>query len=368
MLCSNYVPHPGGLEVMVQNLSQRLALRHEVVLVTAGWSNSVGTTQEGGMTVHRLPAIHFAEKFGIPYPVPAGPGLKRALDALRGVEVVHAHGALYASSILGALVARRENAPLLLTEHVGFVEYRRAAVNAIQRAAWRAIGDRVVGATHTVATYNSRVQHWLQRRFPAKRLRYIGNGVDFAAFRPRSEDERTALRHSFGLPSDKPLLLYVGRETEKKNLDFVLQIPRDRFHLVVCGWKRDLRAAGVTDLGVLPHSRMPDLFAAVDAMVHASVGEGLPLAVQEGISSGLPVVLLWDEGYSGWISRDAVFAASTLEDLERGVHDVIGREDLRRSIGERARSWAESHWSWDATVHAYEEEYRNAIAGRAADA
>lgn len=368
MLCSNYVPHPGGLEVMVENLSRGLARRHEVVLVTSGWKGSVGTSRECGIEVHRLPAIHLAESFGIPYPVPFGPGLGPALRALRGVDVVHAHGALYASSVTAAIMGRRRRIPFVLTEHVGFVEYRRAAVNAVQRAAWRAIGDRVVAAAHSVATYNSRVQEWLRRRFPGKPLPYIGNGVDFATFRPRSEAEKAKLRSSLGLPAGKPLLLYAARATEKKNLDAVLRIPRDRFHLVVCGWVRNLRAEGVTDLGILPHSRMPDLFASADAMVHASVGEGLPLAVQEAISSGLPVVLLWDEGYSGWISRDAVIPASSLEELERRVVELSARPDLRNEIGARARAWAESRWSWDATVSAYEGLYRTAVAGGAADA
>ena len=64
MFVSNYIPHPGGLEVMVWNLARGLARRHEVVLVTSAYDGVHGVSREDGMTVHRLPAIHLTERFG----------------------------------------------------------------------------------------------------------------------------------------------------------------------------------------------------------------------------------------------------------------------------------------------------------------
>jgi D-inositol-3-phosphate glycosyltransferase len=364
MLCHNYVPHPGGLEIMVQNLARGLARNHEVVLVTSSWDGVRGASREDGFTVHRLGALHLIEDLGIPYPVPLGPGLADALAAMKSAELVHVHGALYASSILGALLARRRRVPLLLTEHVGFVQYRRRAVNAVEDLAWSLIGNGIVAGADAVTTYNARVQEWLAARFPRTPVRYIGNGVDFHSFRPRAGDERRALRESFGLPQDKTLVLYAGRASEKKNIDLVLRIPRDAFHLVVCGWKRDLREPGLTDLGVLPHARMPDLFGCVDMMVHASVGEGLPLAVQEGIASGLPLVLLWDHGYRGWIDPQSVARCDSLDEIGPRVRALAVDAAQRSELGRRARRWAESTWSWEATVDAYDALYRQAIAGR----
>jgi glycosyltransferase involved in cell wall biosynthesis len=351
---------------MVQNLVRGLARRHEVVLVTSGWNGARGRSGEDGLIVHRTGALHATEDLGIPYPVPFGPGLRAGLDALRSADVLHVHGALYAQSALGAWLSACGNKPLILTEHVGFVHYRRALVNQVQRLAWASIGDRVVRSADVVTTYNTRVEQWLRARFPRARVQYVGNGVDVAAFRPREPAARNPLRREFALPEDKVLVLYAARASEKKNLDAVLQIPRDDFHLVVCGWNRGLQLRGVTDLGILPHSRMPDLFGCVDLMVHASVGEGLPLAVQEGISSGVPLVLLWDEGYSGWIGRDAVAACQTLDELAKTVLQLAASGESRRSLGRRARAWAEARWDWEATVDAYEQLYRESLARRSA--
>jgi len=102
ILCHNYVPHPGGLEVMVHNLAHGLARHHDVVLVSSGWDGEHGESMDGSVTIHRVPALHLTERFGVPYPVPLGPGLPSALQAVASADVLHAHGALYASSVLAA--------------------------------------------------------------------------------------------------------------------------------------------------------------------------------------------------------------------------------------------------------------------------
>jgi glycosyltransferase involved in cell wall biosynthesis len=357
MLCHNYPPHPGGLEVMVRNLASGLAKRHDVTLVTSAFDGAEGKTVEDGMTVHRVPAFHATERVGIPYPIPMGSALGAALRALTSVDLLHAHGALYATSMHAARLARRRTVPLVVTEHVGFVDYPSWMVNAVEAVAWSTIGDRVMTTTSAVTTYNSRVQQWLGKRYPSRTIRFIGNGVDTDTFRPRTSDERVELRRSFGLPDDRPLVLFAARDSEKKNLGDVLQFTRDDFHLVVCGAARGLKADGLTDLGVVPYARMTDLFGCVDAMVHASTGEGFPLAVQEALASGLPIALLWDPGYGTWLDRSVVAACDSIEQLGTAVRSLATDESLRRRLSAAGRDWTETKWSWDATVQAYEDLY-----------
>ena len=265
LVCHNYPPHPGGLEVMVQNLARGLARAHEVAVISSGWDGAHGVSLEEGITVHRVPALHLTERVGVPYPVPLGPGLPSAVEAIASADVIHAHGSLYASSILAAWMSARAHKPLVLTEHVGFVNYRRAILNSVQRTAWRTIGDRVVRSAALVTALNTRVQGWIEARFPGRRVHYVGNGVDTASFRPRSGAERAEARRKLGLPADEVLALFVARASEKKNLDAVLEIPRTGHHLVVCGAQRGLRSTGVTDLGLLPYARMPELFGCVES-------------------------------------------------------------------------------------------------------
>src|SRR2546423_2438654 len=190
-------------------------------------------------------------------------------------------------------------------------------------------------------------------RFPELGGQYVGHGVGTALFRPRATGERAAIRRRLGLPADEVLALFVARASEKKNLDAVLDIPRQDHHLVVCGARRDLRLPGVTDLGLVPYARMPDLFGCVDLMVHASAGEGLPLAVQEAIASGLPVALLWDEGYAGWISREAVMACDSLAEVDAAVRRLTASAEARAVPSAPARASAEHQLRSDATAAQY---------------
>ena len=364
MFVSNYLPHPGGLEVMVWNLARGLARRHDVVLITSEYGGVRGVSREDGMTVHRLPATHVTERFGVPYPLPTGPGLRAALRDAEGADVVHAHGALYAQSILARRLATRLGAPFVLTEHVGFVGYSSALVNAVQRMAWRTIGFPLVRGADAVVTYNARVHAELGRD-SGRSIDFAGNGVEVERFRPRSAEERRATRRAFGLPEDALLALFAARDSEKKNLDVLLRAKRAGYTLVVCGWERNLSGASLVDLGVVPYPRMADLFASVDIMVHPASGEGFPLAVQEAVASGLPVVLLWDEGYARWMPRDVVAACDSVDDVVSRLAALAADPAARVCLSRRAREWAQEHWSWDGTVAAYDEIYDRVLTGHA---
>lgn len=368
MLCHNYPPHPGGLEVMVRMLGLHLARRgHRITLVTSAWqdvpSGAGGRSEEDGMTVHRLPAVHASEGRGVPWPLPTGRGIAAAMREAGTADLFHAHGALYATSLLAERLARRSGQPLLLTEHVGFVQYRNPLVNAVQAAAWATVGNHLIAHTARLVTYNARVLDWLAERYPGTPLSFVGNGVDAATFRPRPADERQALRRAFGLPAGEVLALFVGRQSEKKNLDALLAAPRRGYRLVVCGAARTLPAgaADVIDLGVLPHGRMPELFAACDLMVNPSVGEGFPLAIQEAMAAGLPLALLWDPGYGGWLDRAVPASCDTLAQLIRTVEELAGDPAARAALARRERAWVEERWSWEATAAAYEALYESAL-------
>lgn len=355
----NYPPHLGGLETLVRELAERFARHHDVVVVSTAWETARGVTRENGVTVHRVPAWHGLERAGVPYAVPVGPGAIAAYRALRSCDVLHAHGCLYLTSVL-AVLAQRTGVPLFVTEHVGAVPYHAPALRAVQRVAWAVIGDRVARGCAGLIAYNARVEEYLRQRFPREQVHFIGNGVDVDVFHPPSDGERAAARQRLGLPSDAVLGLFVGREAEKKNLEAVLQSRSQHYQLVVCGAVRHL-PDGVLNLGAVPHAVMSDVYAATDFMIHAAVGEGFPVAVQEAAASGLPVVLLWDVGYARAISRDCVRAIDTLDQLTEATTTLATTKTLRRELGQAARAFAAHQWNWDTTIERHLHLFQSAL-------
>src|SRR5258708_1319412 len=176
VFCHNHPPHTGGVEVMLGTLTRLLARRHAVTVVTTAWDGARGRCEGHGVAVYRLPALHASERWGVPWPLPIGRGVGAALAAARQADVVHAHGSLYATTLLAARVSRSAGLPLVLTEHVGFVRYRRRLANAVESAAWGGGGDRLVAAAGNLTAYNSRVAAWLGLRYPGRGGPFHGTG------------------------------------------------------------------------------------------------------------------------------------------------------------------------------------------------
>jgi D-inositol-3-phosphate glycosyltransferase len=363
LLSHAYVPHPGGVEIVVQNLARELSSGHEVIVVSTSWQELRGVSQEGPVAIHRLPALHLTERFGVPYPVPYGPGVREAMRAVATCDVIHAHGALYPGSMAAAALSAARSIPFLLTEHVGFVDYGKVALNAAQRLAWSTVGDAVVRRAGALTTVGERVAAWMRDRYPERAIQVVANGVDCARFRPLDARAREEAREGLALPAGRTLALFVGRHTPKKNLPAVLGIPRTNFDLVLCGERSAVQGERLMDLGFIPHEQMPKLYGCADLLVHAATGEGFPLAVQEALACGLPVVLLWDPGYRTLIDREVVRACDSLEQLGREAIALASDPAARAALSARGRAFAQRSWNWTATAATYLDLYRNAATG-----
>jgi glycosyltransferase involved in cell wall biosynthesis len=131
------------------------------------------------------------------------------------------------------------------------------------------------------------------------RVEVLRNGVDLAVFRPVEQAEA---RRQLGL-RDSTILLSIGKLDRAKGHDLVVEVlvEMPACRLVIAGegpFESELRALarrrGVADrvdfLGVVPHARLPLLYCAADALVLASVREGMPNVVLESLACGTPVV------------------------------------------------------------------------------
>jgi glycosyltransferase involved in cell wall biosynthesis len=128
----------------------------------------------------------------------------------------------------------------------------------------------------------------------------IPNGVDTSRFAPRGE--RTAARDQLGLAQDALVLLHVGRASPEKNRPFLIDVLTALracgvpavLVLVGPGGASDVTAVhpdAQTDPAVLfagARDDVPALLAAADVLLLPSTREGMPGALLEALSSGVP--------------------------------------------------------------------------------
>lgn len=130
----------------------------------------------------------------------------------------------------------------------------------------------------------------------------IPNGVDADRYAPPSRERVTAVRQRLGLPTDEPVFVSVGAFIERKDPETLLRgflesDVSDSSTLVMVSdgplRERCLDIAQGDDSVRLPGrvESVQEYLHAADYFVSASRAEGLPLAVLEALSSGLPVCL-----------------------------------------------------------------------------
>ena len=137
---------------------------------------------------------------------------------------------------------------------------------------------------------------------PPSRVGVLDRGVDRQRFFPGAP---AAARQRLGLPSDRPIVLGVGRMVPVKGLDVLLKswstvaTAPSRPLLLLIGDGDDRRAleqqaAGLGDsvrfIGPVGHDALPDWYRAADYVVLPSRAEGVPNVLLEGLACGTPFV------------------------------------------------------------------------------
>jgi glycosyltransferase involved in cell wall biosynthesis len=254
---------------------------------------------------------------------------------------------------------------VLVTQHIGEVPYRNPLLRTAQRMANRVLGARVLGGADQVVFESESVRryfsHFVRFRRPAM---LVENGVDTDRFRPASQEERSALRSTLGVPVNAPLLLFLGRFVEKKGLQVLRALTQrlPQVHWLFAGWgPLDPATWGRANVTVM-HSpaSIVELYQAADLLVLPSVGEGFPLSVQEAMACGTPA-LVGAETASGSPHASAVLlaeptgSADTAERWASRLQALLASPQALQALRPQSAQFAREHWSWDRCAARYAE-------------
>lgn len=305
-----------------------------------------------GIEVLRISCWHIFERlFFIPFPLFSLRLIPVAWRQLRRVDIVHIHDVFYLSSwVVGALafVARK---PVLLTQHVAIVEHSSKLVMWMQRLVYATAGRGIFAMARIIFVYNENVRAFLHARgVPDQRVVALANGVDTGLFRPAGPDERRNVRRRFGLPQDRPLVLFVGRLVEKKGFHILLDARDPSFDLVFVGpgvVSEIGHADGVHWLGPLDQAQTAELYRACDLFAFPAVGEIFTLVMQEAMSSGLPVLTTDDPVYGGSVvSGYIVLCRRNADCYKAAIKDLLADPGRLNGMGSRSRDLAVQHFDW----------------------
>ena len=363
VLVTHYYPaHRGGVERVAGLLAERLADRFQIT-----WHAS--DCDPPPAHIRSVPARSWnvtERRLGVPYPLWSPGAVRRLGESIRDSDLVHLHDCLYQPTILAYCGARLAGKPVLVTQHLGEVPYRNPLLRAAMSSANRIFGRLVLGGACRVVFESASVKRYFERfvRFRKPPV-LIPNGVDTTQFKPA--ENRAALRAQLRVPAQGPLLLFIGRFVEKKGLRILEELTSrlPQAHWLFAGWgpldPARWRRANVTVI----HSPSPDdiapLYQAADLFVLPSVGEGIPLALQEAMACGTPA-LVGDETAAGVPGADELLLHEPPADVDRWEARIRVLLPALEQMRPRVAAFAREHWAWERCTERYAELLRECAA------
>lgn len=372
LLVTHYYPeHGGGIEIAAGELAHRLA-RHGV-LTTWAASDVLPTSRERSLPMRTWNVAERVAGFAFPLWSPAS--LFRLWSEVGKCDLVHIHEGFYPGSLFACAFARILRKPVVVTQHVGQIPDHASMSFSLRLARWllalahRTLGRVVLGTCARCVFISPEVQKHFTQLFSFKREPlYIPNGVDLQVFHPVSGEERLRLRAKLGWPSDKRILLFVGRFIDRKGLP-IMRLLAERFP--ECEWVFIGRGPvdpvnwglpNVRCQGTVYHSSLGACYQAADLLVLPSVIEGFPLVVQEAMASGTPVLVTGEIAKGCPAVAGTAYICEPTEDqfsylLRELVTNPAVLEDQRAKVA----TFARKHWDWDGCTDRYLELFSNIL-------
>ncbi|MRR13626.1 glycosyltransferase, partial [bacterium] len=230
-----------------------------------------------------------------------------ARNLIPTLDVAHVHHP-FVSGRIAIRHARPLGIPVVFTNHTRYDIYSDAYAHYIPhsvrmtflRRSLHALAQRV----DVVIAPSPGIKQWLSDFGVTESAVLLSNCIDTQPFlnplHPNSRDE-------FGFAPDSIVFCYLGRLGPEKNPDllvdaFMLAAEADsRICMLLIGdgpsrgdVQERLWAHGLTSrvhfAGLTPYNLVPDVLAAADVFVTASVSEVHPLVIMEAMAAGLPAI------------------------------------------------------------------------------
>jgi D-inositol-3-phosphate glycosyltransferase len=381
------------MNVYVRELSSALA-RSGVTcdVFTRAWDPAQPATVrvEPGFRVHHVPAGPLAPVTkellpGLIAEFTAGVGGRLRAMAADGIVTDAIHANYWLSGVAGHLLKHEFDVPLISTFHT-LDRVKAEAVDLAEPALRAQAESEVIGCSDAVLASCTVEAEQLVDLYdaPPDRIEIVAPGVDHAFFSPG--DYRQA-RRALGLPTDKPIILFVGRIQPLKALGVAVEALAEIIHGPTGTWQYRRRGGSAplsdailvavggpsgpqgeaevariralaTTLGLagrlrlVPpqgHEMLSTYYRAADVVIVPSRSESFGLVALEASACGVPVVAsavgglttLVDHGSTGYLvdGRDpAVFADYTAR--------ILGDRHLAGSMSEASVARARGYtWS-----------------------
>lgn len=280
----------------------------------------------------------------------------------RAIAIVHTTE-LY-SNIFGLPGAALARVSVRIGSRRGMNGDKSRAQLALQRAAYSC-------AHVVVANSRAAAARLIDERVPAHKIAIIPNGLNLGAFRTpvrQRPPRRVAVVANLRPGKGHDVLIDAAVEVLRSQPDATFEVIGDGSEREGLMARADARQVGRAFTFARHREDIPARLAEADIFVFPSLSEALPNAVLEAMAAGLPIVASDVGGIPELISHERtglLVAPGHPAALAASLLRVMTEPALAARLGHAARVAAETRYSFDRMVTAFDACYMAALAGRA---
>jgi glycosyltransferase involved in cell wall biosynthesis len=365
----------GGAETMMRNVVCQLDRNRWRIVVVAMQTKAWPAAEEPLRLA--CDALHCLDEIALLSPRT----LQKFLRILHHERPAIVQTWMHHADFVGGLLARWTGVPHVvwgihcreITQSPGESAIKSWLFRQLLPIAAKWVPSRIISCSQTA------LEDHVQRRYPRAKMQWIANGIDTLRFRPQPSAKLT-LRETLCLPPSAPLIGFLGRFHEMKNLPLLLQA----FALL----QSSLPSAQLALFGILPddldetcralveklrfphhlhfrpfHPNPESIYPALDLFTLSSRTEACPMTIIEAMACGLPCIttdvgdcsaLIAESGLTVPAHDPTALAHAWQQILTAPAADTQSRSQA-------ARTRASSHFSIQQAVSAYSALYASLI-------
>lgn len=357
-----YFPRINGVSTSIRTfVKQMQSLGHEVHLIAPDYAAST----EDESWIKRIPArsIYFDPEDKL---MKWGAAMQKLHELRReNYDLIHVHTP-FVAHYLGLRLVRELKVPCVETYHTFFEDYLHHYLpwvpKLIARGIARTISKRQCNAVDAIVAPSKPMLDVLRAYGVKAAAEVIPTGLQEHSFK---DADGKAFRIKYGIPLERPMLLFVGRVAFEKNISFLLEMTKVLIEkhpdalLVVAGQgpAEKILHKLAADLGLDNNikfigyldrnTELNACYQAADIFVFSSKSETQGLVLLEAMAQGTPVVAIAELGTASILieGKGALIAADNIEGFADKVHYLLKYPEDRYELGKVALMYATENWT-----------------------
>lgn len=363
-----YLPHTGGIERYVANLSKYLVKNdHEVTIYTSNIPPSKKFEDINGIKIKRFFCLATPMRNPI---VPAF--FFPNLQEIKKYDIVQIHMIYSTAAICGCIIKLLTGKPLIFTHH-GRMVYGETHRDIITHIFEKTIMKLLLKcADHCVVLSNSDKEFISGKNFNKEKIFVIPNGIETGIFDISTNLGYNDFIKKYNLENTIPLL-FVGEITARKGLKYLIkamdilinEYQFKQIKLLLIGYGDDFRNinATITDKNLqdycvllkrVPIEELISAYKCSKIFILPSLSEGVPTVIFEAMYFGLPVIATDIPGIRDYFSDTAILVPPRDPVcLGKAILYLMQNPDIGRELSRKGKEKVIKEFTWDKIVQQY---------------